>query len=253
MFERTFAVLLLSIAVLTTGACSVRGAVNPERLDAPQLYAEAQRSMEIGNYATAVAMMEQLERRYSFSLEAQQAQLEIIFAHYKNGNYEEAEAAADRFLEEQPRHPDMDYAHYLRGLIFFDRNTGYFDRLLNIDPARRDMTYAENSYRAFQILVTSFPESSYVPDARQRMIYLRNQIARHEIHVARYYMTLGAWVAAATRARGVVEQFEETPSVVDGLVILHNAYRQLQLDELADDVAVILANNYPNARGRLNR
>lgn len=253
MFERTFPVVALSIALLLAAGCSVRGGVNPERFDAPRLYAEAQRAVDNGSFATAVEMYEQLERRYPFSAEAQQGQLELIYAHYRSGNFEEAEAAADRFLQEQPRHPDMDYAHYLRGLINFDRGRGFIDRWFSIDPARRNITNAERSYNSFQVLVTSYPESRYVPDARQRMVHLRNQMARHEIHVARYYMDLGAWVAAVARARAVVEQYDETPSVVDALVILHDAYRQLDMPEAADDVARVLAVNYPGAQGTLDR
>lgn len=253
MFERTFTVVALSMAVLLLVGCSIRAGVNPARLGAPELYAEAQRAVDNRSFATAVEMYEQLERRYPFSAEAQQAQLELIFAHYRSGNFEEAEAAADRFLQEQPRHPDMDYAHYLRGLINFDRGRGFVDRRFNIDPARRNIAHAQRSYNSFQVLVTSFPESRYVPDAQQRMVHLRNMIARHEVYVARYYMDLGAWVAAAARARDVVEQYDETPSVVDALVILHDAYRRLDMPEAADDVARVLAANHPSAQGMLER
>lgn len=248
MFERTFPVVALSIAFLLVTGCSIRGGVNPERFDAARLYAEAQTALDSRSFATAVEMYEQLERRYPFSAEAQQAQLELIYAHYRSGNFEEAEAAADRFLQEQPRHPDMDYAHYLRGLINFQRGRGLIDRVFDVDPARRNIAYAERSYNSFQVLVTSYPESRYVPDARQRMVHLRNLMARHEVHVARYYMDLGAWVAAVARARAVVEQYQETPSVVDALVVLHDAYRNLDMPDAAEDIARVLAANHPGAR-----
>lgn len=253
MFERTRPAIALSIVLLLAAGCSVRGGVDPGRLDPARLYAEAQRSLDNGSFQAAVEMYEQLERRYPFSAEAQQAQLELIYAQYRSGNFEEAEAASDRFLQEQPRHPDMDYAHYLRGMINFDRGRGILDRWFSIDSARRNIANAERSYNSFQVLVTSYPESRYVPDARQRMVHLRNVMARHEVHVANYYMDLGAWVAAAGRARAVVEQYDETPSVVDALVILHNAYRELDMPEAADDVARVLAANYPSAQEMLNR
>ncbi len=253
MFKRTVVLLCLSIALTALTACSgSRTQVDMTRMDAPALYAGAQRAIDVNNFGLAVVMFQQLESRFPFSAEAQQAQLEIIFAHYKARSFEQAEAAADRLLREQPRHPDMDYVHYLRGLINFDRSLNVMDAAFGVDPARRDPSLARQSFQSFQLLVTSYPASRYVPDAQQRMVFLRNQLARHELYVARYYMTLSAWVSAATRARTVIEQYDETPSAIEALVILHNAYRNLEMNDLADDVARVIALNHPEASSRLS-
>lgn len=253
MFKRTVVLLCLSIALTGLTACSsFRTQEDTTRMDAPRLYAAAQRAIDVNNFGLAVTMFQQLESRFPFSAEAQQAQLEIIFAHYKARGFEQAEAAADRLLREQPRHPDMDYVHYLRGLINFDRSLNALDAFFGVDPARRDPTLARKSFQSFQLLVTSYPASRYVPDAQQRMVYLRNQLARHELHVARYYMKLGAWVSAATRARTVIEQYDETPSAVEALVILHDAYRNLDMNDLAEDIARVIALNHPDASSRLS-
>lgn len=220
---------------------------------AAEIYEEAQAHIRTRNWAAAAASFERIESRFPFSAEAQQAQLEIVYAHYKAGNAEQALAASERFLREQPRHHDIDYVHYMRGLINFDRSLNVIDSMFRVDPARRNPALAQQSFQSFSVLVNGFPDSRYVPDARQRMVYLRNQLARHEVFVAEYYMRRGAWVAAASRARGIVEQFDETPSAVDGLVILHNAYRRLEMDELAADVARVVALNHPDAENRLRR
>lgn len=218
---------------------------------AAEIYEQAQRQLRTGNFINAIQLYERIESRYPFSQEAQQAQLEIVYAHYRAGAHEQALAASDRFLREQPRHPDIDYVHYLRGLINYDRSRNFLDSLLRVDPARRDPTFARRSFQSFATLVSNHPDSRYAPDATQRMVHLRNELARHEVHVADYYMRLGAWVAAAARARGVIEQFDETPSTVDALVILHNAYRRMDMHELADDISRVVALNHPDATRRL--
>lgn len=252
MFKQAIVVSLISAMLLTLAGCAGdRERTLRNQAQAPELYEQAQRQIRVQNWVGAVELYERIESRFPFSQEAQQAQLEIVYAHYKAGNHEQALAASDRFLREQPRHHDVDYLHYLRGLINFDRSRNFMDTLFNIDPARRDPSFTLRSYQSFATLVANHPDSRYVPDATQRMVFLRNQLARHEVHVADYYMRLGAWVAAAARARTVVERFDETPSAVDGLVILHNAYRRLEMDELAEGIARVVALNYPDATTRL--
>lgn len=253
---RTMSPRLLIVSALVAAAllagCAGRDTSEPRGQSAAELYDYAHRQMVSLNYRGAIEAFQRVESRFPFSIEAQQAQLELIYAHYKAGNYEEAEAASDRFLREQPRHPDIDYVHYLRGLMHFDRGLNIIDRTFGVDPAKRDPSVARKSYQAFATLVMNYPQSRYAPDAQQRMVHLRNQLARHELYVAEYYMRLGAWAGAATRARTVLEEFDGTPSVVDALVILHDAYRELGLDELAADVARVIAANHPDASARLS-
>lgn len=243
---------LLCLAALIAG-CSGTETVEDRPRNAATLYEDAQQAQARGDYQRSIELLERLEARYPFSREAQQGQVEIIYVYYRSLAYDQAQAASDRLLREQPRHPDIDYVHYLRGLLNFDRGLNVIDGLFRVDPAKRDQTLTRQSFQSFATLVNNYPDSRYVPDARQRMIHLRNQLARHEIHVAAHYMELGAFTAAANRARTVIEEFQETPSIVDGLVILHNAYAMLELDELADDVAQVVALNHPDARRRLYR
>ncbi len=246
--------IVLILALVVSAGCSGASTTrNPDRMTAEQLHRAAQVRTSVADYSGAVEYLEKLESRFPFSREAQHAQLELIFAHYKAGNREQALEASERFLREQPRHPDLDYVHYLRGLINFGTELNILDSAFGVDPAKRDPTFARRSYQSFSTLVTNHPESRYAPDAQQRMVHLRNQLARYETHVARYYMRLGAWVAAANRARDVVEQYNETPSAVDALVILHDAYRKLEMDDLAEDVVRVIVANYPEARRRLAR
>lgn len=249
---RIFVLALVAVLAVTLSGCAGKDRERDPN-SAAEMYASAQRSMSNNNFVVAAEMLERLEARHPFSREAQQAQIDLIYAYYRANNFEQAQAASDRFLREQPRHPNIDYAHYLRGLINFDRSLNLLDELFRVDPARRDPTLARQSFQSFSALVNNFPESRYVPDAQQRMIHLRNLLARHEIYVARHYMELGAWVAAANRARTVVEEYQETPSTVDALVILHNAYRKMDMDDLAEDVARVVAANYPDAQRRLQR
>jgi outer membrane protein assembly factor BamD len=248
-----FSLLLCSI-LLTTG-CAWFNKANKivDKDDLPDttaftekdFYEVIQKDLKGGFWLTAIENLEALEAQYPFGDYAEQAQLELIYARYKSGEFETAIAAADRFIRLHPQHPNVDYAYYLKGLSSFSQSKGFFDQLLPTDETKRDPGAARNSFSSFNELLSRFPESPYAPDARKRMIYLRNILARHEIHAANYYFFRGAYLAAANRGRYVVENFQKTPAVPDGLAVMAQAYHLMQMNDLANDAAALLAANYP--------
>jgi outer membrane protein assembly factor BamD len=235
---RQFASLVLAIAlVLGLAACS-----GNDELDLPpganssefELYNEAQRALQL------------LESRFPFGRYAEQAQLELIYAHYGNFELEAAIEAADRFIRLHPQHPNVDYAYYMKGLAAYSENQDLFARWLPRDNTTRDTSYAQESFSEFAQLLARFPDSVYAPDARARMVHLRNLLARAEINVANYYFRRGAYMAALNRGRYVVENFPQTPAVADGLAVMVQGYMLLGLDDLAQDSLDVLALNYPD-------
>ena len=238
---------LLLIAILgLTAACSSKKEVIDENLSEVELYQQAQADLDNNSYNSATEKLKALESRYPFGRYADQAQLELIYANYKNGEPEAAKSSAERFIRLHPQHPNVDYAYYLKGLTSFDQDVGIIARFLPLDQTKRDPGAARDSYNEFAQLTSRYPNSRYAPDAKQRMIYLRNLLASYEIHVADYYLTRQAYVAAANRGRYVVENFQETPSVGDGLAVMVEAYQRLHLDELADTSLQVLKANYPD-------
>ena len=238
---------LLLIAILgLTAACSSNKEVVDENLSEAELYQQAQADLDNHSYTSAVNKLKALESRYPFGRYADQAQLELIYANYKNAEPEAAKSAAERFIRLHPQHPNVDYAYYLKGLTSFDQDRGLLARFLPLDMTKRDPGAARDSYNEFAQLTSRFPNSRYSPDAKQRMIYLRNLLASYEIHVADYYLSRQAYVAAANRGRYVVENFQETPSVGDGLAVMVEAYQRLHLDELAATSLETLKLNYPD-------
>lgn len=209
------------------------------------LYEEAQRSLESGNYGDSIVRLQRLEARFPFGRFAEQAQLELIFAHHMVADHEAAQAAADRFIRLHPQHPKVDYAFYMRGLSSLAQDRGIFRRFLGTDISRRDITNIKQAFAQFNELVTNFPGSAYAKDARQRMIYIRNVLAAHELNVASYYLGRGAYVAAANRARYVIENFSQTTAAPDALALLIEANWQLGLDDAAHDALEVLALNFP--------
>ena len=238
---------LVIIAVLAAlAACSSgRNSVNPED-DARKVYTKGQRALNIGNFSTAINQYEYLQAVYPFSEYARQGQLDLMYAYYRNKEPDAAIEAADQFLLENPTHPRVDYAHYIKGLVNFERERGPVERFFRVDLAKRPPDKLEESYRSFATVANEFPDSVYAQDSRQRMVFLRNRLAQYEVHVASYYMRRGAYVAAANRSKYVLENFQQTPSVVPALQIMVSAYRQLKLDELAEDSMRVLEENYPD-------
>jgi outer membrane protein assembly factor BamD len=211
-----------------------------------KLYTEATDAMNAGGYERAIKYYETLESRYPFGKYAHQAQLNIAYSYYRFSEPESALAAADRFIKLHPNHPATAYAYYLRGLINFNRSLGFLDRFLPTDTSQRDPGAALDSYNDFAEVVKRYPESEYAPDSAQRMLYLRNNLARNEVNVAGYYMRRGAFVAAANRAEYVVQNYQRTPALRDALVIMIAAYSELGLKELEEDTRRVLALNEAN-------
>ena len=235
--------------LLITSGCSLL----PEQIDetrdwsANQLYSKAKQELNDENYEKAIDYFEKLEARYPFGTFAQQAQLEIAYAYYKFEEPDLAIAAADRFIKIYPRHPNVDYAMYIKGLTNYNRGRTFIDRYLPQNPAERDTFSMRQAYDDFSQLVQQFPYSKYTHDAAQRMVYLRNNMAEYEIHVADYYMRRSAYVAAANRGKYVVENYQRTPAVEQALVVMVRAYRKLGLDELANNSMRVLKLNYPDS------
>ncbi|WP_330114997.1 outer membrane protein assembly factor BamD [Pseudomonas sp. JS3066] len=237
--------LLLIATLALTAACSSNKEVVDENLSEAELYQQAQADLDNSSYTPAIAKLKALESRYPFGRYAEQAQLELIYAYYKNVEPEAAKSAAERFIRLHPQHPNADYAYYLKGLASFEQDRGLLARFLPLDMTKRDPGAARDSYNEFAQLTSRYPNSRYAPDAKQRMIYLRNLLAAYEIHVADYYLTRQAYVAAANRGRYVVENFQETPAVGDGLAVMVEAYQRLGLNDLAASSLETLKLNYP--------
>ncbi|AYC34314.1 outer membrane protein assembly factor BamD [Pseudomonas cavernae] len=237
---------LLLIAILALNvACSSKDVVD-ENLSEAELYQQAQADLDNKSYTSAVNKLKALESRYPFGRYAEQAQLELIFAYYKNMEPEAAKSAAERFIRLHPQHANVDYAYYLKGLAAFDQDRGLLARFLPLDMTKRDPGAARDSFNEFAQLTSRYPNSRYSPDAKQRMVYLRNLLAAYEVHVGHYYLKRQAYVAAANRGRYVVENFQETPAVGDGLAIMTEAYQHLHLDDLAASSLETLKLNYPD-------
>ncbi len=209
------------------------------------MYDQAQEFLSNENYSQGVRALQLLESRYPFGKYAEQAQLELIYAHYQAYEHEAAVEAADRFIRLHPQHPNVDYAYYMKGLAAYTGNEDIFDRFVSTDSSERDTAHAKEAFAEFAQLVVRFPASPYSADARARMISLRNLLARHEIGVANYYFRRGAYLAATNRGAYVVENFQRTPAVADGLAVMAQGYILLGYNELAKDTIAVLALNYP--------
>lgn len=236
------AVPLLLLAVMA-GGCS--GGREVGDLGDPQfIYDQAQRAMAAGAYEAAVQIYEQLAIRHPFSPQARQAKLDLIYVYYRANSPEQAIDAADNFIIENPRDPNVDYAYYLRGLVYFESGRNFLEKLFRVDLAERPPNDAYKSFSYFQLLLQRFPDSAYAEDARQRMLYLRNRLAAYEVFVADFYMERGAYVGAANRARYVVENYPDAPATEEALAVLSRAYDKLGLDALSEDTRRVLLATY---------
>jgi outer membrane protein assembly factor BamD len=210
-----------------------------------QFYRRALEQLNSRNIQGAISTYQALESRFPFGKFAEQAQIEIVYAYYENNDTEAARAAADRFIRLHPDSKNVDYAYYMKGLSSFSDGGGIFSRFLPIDETKRDPGRAEESFSDFAQMLALYPDSKYAADARARMVFLRNNLAGYEIHVANYYLDRKAYVAALRRGQYVVENFQGTPAVADGIAIMIECYLRLGLNDLADTSLKLLTTNYP--------
>ena len=212
-----------------------------------KIYAEAKDELNSGAYDKAVILYEKLEGRAAGTPLAQQAQIDKAYAQYKASESAQALATLDRFMKLHPASPAIDYALYLKGIINFNDDLGWFSFLTRQNLFERDQKAAKESFEAFKELLSRYPESRYAPDARLRMTYIVNSLAEYEVHVARYYYRRGAYVAAVNRAQAALADYREVPALEEALYIMVKSYDALGMTQLRDDSKRVLETNYPNS------
>jgi outer membrane protein assembly factor BamD len=250
--KRSVLALLLATtaAVLLAGCGLITSSEKDETTgwSAQKLYSEAKDAMADKSYEKAIKYLEKLEARYPYGRFAQQAQIDIAYAYYKNGDRAQAIAACDRFIKLYPNHANVDYAYYLKGLVNFNENQGLLSIIDSPDMTERDSKGTREAFDAFKELVTRFPDSKYAEDARARMRYLVNSLAQYEVHVARYYMKRGAYVAAANRAQFAVLNYPQAPATEEAVFIMVKAYDSLGMVDLRDAADRVMRKNFPESK-----
>jgi outer membrane protein assembly factor BamD len=241
---------LLALLCLTTFLAACSSTTDPADMypgETPEhIFKAGKSSLQDKGYNEATKRFEALDVQYPFDRVTEDAQLYLIYAYYMKEEYTMAVAAADRYIRLHPVSPHIDYAYYMRGIANYYQNLGVIERLFAIDLATRDLTQIQQSYNDFSVLVNRFPTSPYAPAAHQYMIYLRDVMAAHELHIAEYYYSRRAYVAAASRASDLVAHYQGAPTVVNGLILMAKSYHQLHMTKLEQDTLTVLHYNYPN-------
>lgn len=247
---RLLAPVLLGAMVTLTGCSSSESEEEKivlANMGAQQLYDRASESMEVGNFSAAAQTLSALDSRYPFGPLSHQVQLDLIYSYYKSGKIDETLATVDRFIRLNPNHSDVDYAYYMRGLTNMESDSNLFQELLTIDRSDRDPSKSRQAFEDFRRLIEQYPNSKYAPDAKKRMLHIKDRLARYEIAIARFYMRRQAYVAAANRGRYVIEHFPDTTQVKDALEIMVSSYEQLGLDDLRLNAMKTLKLNFPES------
>ena len=240
--------LTLALATgILLAACGSTPSDEFANISTEKLYADAKEEAGEGNYESAIKRLEKVEARASGTLLSQQAQIDLAYAYYKTGEKAQALAKLERFIRLHPTSPALDYAYYLQGLINFNEDLGLFGRLARQDLSERDQQASRDAYESFRTLIERFPKSKYAEDARLRMNHVVNSLAAGEVHVARYYLRRGAYLAAANRAQQAVKDYRQSPAVEEALYIMARSYDELGLNQLRDDAVRVLRQSFPQS------
>jgi outer membrane protein assembly factor BamD len=239
----------LFVVLAAVSGCRSHRADKDKKITPDALYTKAHKALLNYDYNGAIKVYEQLTARFPFTDEARQAHLDLIYAYYRANEGESATDAAETFIRENPTHPRVDYAWYVKGLVDFERQPNAIEHLFRADLTQRPPSNARKAFAAFKTVVEQFPKSEYAHDSLQRMVYLRDRLASYEVHVARYYLKRGAYIAAAQRAKGAVEQYDGAPAVQEALQIMIECYDKLNLQPLAAQSREVYAANYSGTVG----
>lgn len=241
---------LLASALLISVLAGCAGSNNDETAGWSQnkLFVEAKDAMEGGDFPKCVKYFERLEARFPFGPYAQQAQINVAYCHWKDGELAQAIVAVDRFIQLHPGHASIDYAYYLKGLITFNDNMGFLGKLTGQDLSERDPKAAREAFEAFKTLVTRYPESKYTPDALARMRYIVNSLAESDVNTARYYFRRGAYLAAVNRAQRAITDYDRAPATEEALYIMYKSYEALGMKDLSRDALRVLQLNFPQSQ-----
>ena len=237
-------VLALCLVLAGLAGCHHRNVKQAPKQTPEALYKRAHKEMGAYNWNGAIKDYEKLVATFPFTDEARQSRLDLIYVYYRANEKESAIDAADTFIRENPTHPRVDYAWYVKGLVNFEHQPNAIESLFRADMTKRPPSDAKKSYQAFKVVVEQYPKSEYAADSRQRMVYLRNRLASYEVHVARFYLKRGAYVAAAQRAKSAIEQYDGAPVQKEALQILIASYDHLDLQQLAQQSREVYAYNY---------
>lgn len=247
MIERVIRLGVIGLILLIGAGCASTNEEDPtEGMAVAEIYEEASNMLKSGDYEGAILLYERLESRFPYGKYAERAQMEIAYAYYKDSEPESAIVAADRFIKLHPNHDNIDYMYYLRGLASYDLSESFMQSLFDVDPSQHDPKSARRAFEYFAQLLKKYPKSRYSKDALQRMTLIRNNLAQYEVHVAKYYMRRGAYLAAANRGKYVVANYQRTPAVADALAIMTDAYTKLGMADLANDTKRVLEMNHPD-------
>lgn len=241
--------LAVVVLFLVVSGCASLDDDPTKTWSAQRLYTEGKASLANKNYIEAIKYFEKIEARYPYGPYAAQALLETAYAYYKSDEMAQATSTATRFIRAHPTHPHADYAYYLKGLASFDEERTSMEKIFGAgDPSKRDVKALREAYDSFKEVVSRYPKSTYADDCRKRLVYLLNAMAMSDVHAARYYYSRGAYVAAANRAKSVVENFQRTPAVEEALALQALSYRGLGMNDLMNDARRVLEKNFPESR-----
>ncbi len=257
-FESIWRYTFVITCIVCLSSCSVFGLFGKDEKEkdpeiaanetAARLYKKAHVQLISKEFTGAIEDFEVLEARYPFGRYAQQAQLELAYAYYKQNNIELALDSINRFIKLNPLHPSIDYAYYMKGLITFDSGKNLIHYVLPRNPSDNDPTSLREAFDVFSLLIDKFPNSEYADDAKLRMIYLRNELAEYELNVAKFYMRRGAYVASANRAKYVMENYQGAEAMSEAVYILEQAYLKLGIDDLAEDTNRVFVQNFKTGK-----
>lgn len=248
--KNLFSAITVTFAIITLTACS---SVEDEQRELVEnqgesaLYRQAKTSLESGSFATAATLLSNIDSRFPFGPLSHQVQLDLIYAYYKSGDVEQTLATIDRFVRLNPNHADVEYALFMRGVTNMEQDSNLFQTVVGVDRSDRDPSKSKEAFEDFRRLIEKYPNSKYAPDSKQRMLHIKNRLAKYEIEVGRFYMRRQAWVAAANRGRYVLEYFPDTEQVQPALEIMVASYNELGLDDLKSNAIKTLKLNYPDS------
>ncbi|WP_439546198.1 outer membrane protein assembly factor BamD [Sandarakinorhabdus sp.] len=241
-FPRAALLSLSALALLSACANGGGGKAKKDQRyiaqDVETLYSAARQTLDKRQYRLAAAQFDEVERQHPYSVWARRAQLMSSFSYYVSGDYQEAIGAAQRFLSLHPGSREAPYAYYMVALSYYNQ----------IMPVNKDQKITQQALDALGELVRRYPNTDFAADARLKIDLARDHLAGKEMEIGRFYQGQGLQLAAITRFRNVIDNFDTTSHTPEALHRLVESYLAMGIPEEAVKAAAVLGNNYPASK-----
>jgi len=207
------------------------------------LYEKSKKELKKEHFDNAIFILEKIKKNNISSFSNDKIQMHLIYAYYKNLNFNMAQKNIKEFIYSYPNHPNLDYVIYIQCLISISLDKNIFFKILPLDYHKNDLNYAINAFFQLKKFIYQYPKSFYVVNAKKNLIYLKNRLSESELEILKFYFFKKEYIAVVNRGEEIIQKYSETPAARKALIYIEKSYKALKIFDTAKKISKIISLN----------